>query len=246
MAIAGPLVAVPENLALRARISSNSQFSGDYHARFVADGIICPADARNDPGKAWAVRGDTHRNGAELVFEWAQSVQVGQIIYYGRTAWFVSECWKDFEVYTDDGSSPVLVGTLEMRHGPQRITLPRPATAEKLVLRFTSSYGGPNPGASEVQVFATALSDVDLAEVLEQARLAGDPYYAADRRFESDRLSQALENDLAAGKLGFRSMVVIGRRPIEPSHVYTYHNEGFSPGGGLYLLTVGEDGRHIR
>jgi len=243
--IAGPLAAVPENLALLARIESNSQFSGDYHARFVADGVVCPADARNDPGKAWAVRGDTHRNGAELVFEWPQTVQVGQIIYYGRTAWFLSECWKDFEVHTEDGAGPVLVGTLDMKHGPQRITLPRPATTRKLTIRFTSSYGGPNPGASEVQVFAAAASDADLAEIMAQTRLAGDPYYAADRRFESDPLSKALESDLAAGRLGFRSMVVIGRRPIEPSHVYTYHNEGFSPGGGLYILTADANGPQL-
>jgi hypothetical protein len=34
--------------------------------------------------------------------------------------------------------------------------------------------------------------------------------------------------------LGFDHMLVIQRQAMRPSHVYTYHNEDFRAGGGLY------------
>mgnify|MGYP000317236507 CR=1 FL=1 len=34
--------------------------------------------------------------------EWPQPVNVAEVVYYGRTAWFMNECWKDYEVYLDD------------------------------------------------------------------------------------------------------------------------------------------------
>jgi len=103
-------VSMQENLAPAARITSNSQYSGDYLAKFVADGWISAAGASNDQGKAWCVKGDTHRNGAELTFEWDKSVRVAEIIYYGRTAWFLNECWKDYEIYLDNST---IAATLE-------------------------------------------------------------------------------------------------------------------------------------
>jgi hypothetical protein len=42
------------------------------------------------------------------------------------------------------------------------------------------------------------------------------------------------------GALG--RMLVIQRHELNPSHVYTYHAEGFKPGGGLYVMTPGPDG----
>ena len=39
------------------------------------------------------------------------------MIYYGRTAWFLSECFKDYEVYINDSSQPAAKGTLAMAHG---------------------------------------------------------------------------------------------------------------------------------
>lgn len=47
------------------------------------------------------------------------------------------------------------------------------------------------------------------------------------------------------GKLGFEHLVVIQRRPLNPSHVYTYHVEGLEKGGGLYLRSL-QDGRLTR
>jgi hypothetical protein len=46
---------------------------------------------------------------------------------------------------------------------------------------------------------------------------------------------------LRKGKLGFESLVLIKRRPLNPSHVYTYHVEGLGQGGGLYRLNVTDD-----
>ncbi len=40
--------------------------------------------------------------------------------------------------------------------------------------------------------------------------------------------------------LGIDSMVMVQRRPLNPSHVYTYHVEGLEPGGGLFTLALGE------
>ena len=39
--------------------------------------------------------------------------------------------------------------------------------------------------------------------------------------------------------LGIDSLVMVQRRPLNPSHVYTYHVEGLEAGGGLYTLAVG-------
>jgi hypothetical protein len=50
--------------------------------------------------------------------------------------------------------------------------------------------------------------------------------------------SPALAAKLARGELGFDRVLVVQRRPIAPSHVYTYHCEGLQPGGGLFVLDL--------
>ena len=50
-----PKAAVPENLARRATISANSEYSDQYQAKFVADGQIPRAGGSADAGKAWCV-----------------------------------------------------------------------------------------------------------------------------------------------------------------------------------------------
>ncbi len=237
---------LPHNLAMTSRRTATSEYSKDYLAKLVADGDIPNEAAKNDPGRAWCVNGNTHRNGADLVFEWDKPVEVGEIIYYGRTAWFLNECWKDYEVYVDAADKPLIKGRLQMIHGPQRITLPQTSTTRKLVLRFTSSYGGPNPGASEVQVFSQSLSPDLLDEINDALKLRSDPYYKTDREMRRKPESKQLENALIDGKLGFASLVVIHRHAIQPSHVYTYHNEGFTAGGGLYVFSPAPDGGKLR
>jgi len=57
--------------------------------------------------------------------------------------------------------------------------------------------------------------------------------------------SQKLAADLLVGRLGFRKIVVVQRQRVRCSHVYTYHNEGFQPGGGLFVFTPGPDGGRL-
>jgi hypothetical protein len=238
--------ALPENLSLKAGISANSEYSKDYKAQFVADGYIPDAGGKNDPGHAWCVQGTTHKTGADLTFEWDKPVVVAEIIYYGRTSWFLNECWKDYEIYHDDEQKPLVTGRFKMSHGPQRITLPEPRRIRKILLRFTSSYGGYNPGASEVQIFSVSPTAEDLKKINKIARLRGDPFYKSDTEMEAKIQSRRLAEDFRKGGLGFRSLVVVHRHAIQPTHVYTYHNEGFSPGGGLYVFTPDEDEGKLR
>ena len=111
---------LPDNLARKATIEANSTFSKDYLGRFVADGKIPCAGGSQDVGEAWCVNGNTHRDGAELTLQWPEPVTVAEFIYYARTAWFMNETWKDYEVYGDEDPVPFLRGRLAMVHGPQR------------------------------------------------------------------------------------------------------------------------------
>jgi hypothetical protein len=225
--------ALPENLALQARASANSEHNSRYLARFAMDGKIPAPGSQSDLDQAWCVQGGTHRNGAELRLDWTNAVTVAEIVYWGRTAWFAEECWKDYEVWLDSSPSPAVKGRLEMGHGPQRIKLPAPSAVRKLTLKFTSSYGGLNPGASEIQVFAASLPDNALAKFHKLP--PGRPDLANEEDIAD---SGGLAARLAKGELGFQKLLLIRRRAIEPSHVYTYHVEGFGAGGGLEILDV--------
>jgi hypothetical protein len=212
----------PENLAPRARISASSEFGPQYRARFAADGKIAEENSGGDAGNAWAVKGDTHREGADLVFEWDAPVRVAQVVYYGRTAFGANECWREVKVLLDGAAEPAATARLGMTAEPQPVNLPAPATVRKLTLRFSGSHGGANPGASEVRIFPV---------------LPPPPPPAAP---------SALRRKLLEGGLGFRTFVVVQRRELNPSHVYTYHVEDFKPGGGLFLFTPAEGGGDLK
>jgi hypothetical protein len=47
--------------------------------------------------------------------------------------------------------------------------------------------------------------------------------------------SQAIINEVSSGKYGFSKLLVIQRRQLNPTHVYTYHQENLQAGGGLYV-----------
>jgi hypothetical protein len=47
-------------------------------------------------------------------------------------------------------------------------------------------------------------------------------------------------------KLDFDSLLVVKRHELNPTHVYTYHNEGFRPGGGLYVYKLSENGGELK
>lgn len=54
--------------------------------------------------------------------------------------------------------------------------------------------------------------------------------------------SAELAAQVQRGDLGFRELVVVRRREINPSHVYTYHVEDFHPGGGLNIAAADDSG----
>ena len=93
------------------------------------------------------------------------------MVYWGRTAWFAEECWKDYELWPDGTAAPIVSGRFEMGHGPQRIALPQSIETRRLTLKFTSSYGGLNPGAAELQVFGVCSA----GQCLRQFSSAADP-----------------------------------------------------------------------
>jgi len=224
------------NLASQATATASSDYSGQYRASFANDGKIPQPGSQDDVGQAWCVRGDTHRNGAEFTLVWANAVTVAEVVYWGRTAWFAEECWKDYELWLDEAAAPAAKGRFEMGHGPQRIKLAKPASARKLRLKFLSSYGGPNPGASEIQVFATP----DAGGTVTSFRKlpAGPPALEEADSVDSPELAVRLKQ----GQLGFEKLVVIQRRELNPTHVYTYHVEGFGAGGGLCIYHVADTG----
>jgi hypothetical protein len=61
--------------------------------------------------------------------------------------------------------------------------------------------------------------------------------YAASAAPEPPDLPQAAA---VLKGLGIDSLVMVQRRPLKPSHVYTYHVEGLEMGGGLYTLALGD------
>jgi len=223
--------ALPPNLALQATATASSEYNPqNYGARLAIDGQIPgPGSQAEDVGRAWCVQGDTHRNGAEFTLEWPAPVTVASLVYWGRTAWFAEECWKGYELRLDDGPEPVARGEFRRGHGPQGVSLPAPAAVRRLTLTFTSSYGGANPGASEIQVYGEALA----AERLPAFHPLENGPPSMLELLEVKETPE-MRRRLLAAELGFRRLVLIRRHELNPSHVYTQHVEGFQPGGGLY------------
>jgi hypothetical protein len=225
---------LPENLALKATARASSEHSAPHAAKHVNDGKIPAANSRNDAGQAWCANGSKSGHQAELTLEWAQPVSVVEVVYYGRTSWFAEECWKDYELYLDQASQPLVKGWFQMGHGPQRVPLPSSVSAKLITFKFTSSYGGPNPGASEIQVFAShpAADALPPFKKLAGAQAKATPL---DKPIVE---SPELKQKLFTGGLGFQKLLLIQRRELNPSHVYTYHVEGFGAGGGLFFANL--------
>jgi hypothetical protein len=230
----------PPNLALNAQASATSEHSAGYLARCAIDGKVPAPGEQSDLGQAWCVRGDTHRDGAEFALTWTSAVTIGELVYFGRTAWFAEECWKDCEIVAD-GTNVVAKTRFAMGAGPQRVSFPNVFSARQITLKFRSSYGGLNPGASEIQVFGERLPDT---------------YYASFKALERGRPEPGIsepvpESTLLAGRvrrgeLGFDELLVVRRKEINPSHVYTYHVEGFGAGGGLGVVDLRLENRGYR
>ena len=227
------VAAKAENLALKAKATVSSSYSNAYLAKFACDGKIPAAGCKNDLSQAWVARGNNHPKGVTFRLEWDNPVAIAEIVYYGRTGFVWQENWKDYEVYLDDSKAHVARGKLVPGHGPQRIKLAKPGRASSLTLLFKSSHGGPNPGASEIQVYSTTPPDKLLGKFTK-------PRPTASGRVSVPVIeeSAALAGKLKAGKLGFTKMMVVQRHHIRCTHVYTYHCEGQRNGGGLFIYDV--------
>ncbi|MCF7674823.1 MAG: hypothetical protein K9M97_05725 [Akkermansiaceae bacterium] len=200
-----------ENLARRAAIRADSEYSVEWAARNVADGQIPDAGSGTDTGMAWAVRGDTHRNGASITFAWEVPATIAHIVYFGRTAYDLKDCWASYEVLVDGGNRPVVEGRLEARHGRQRIALPVPVQAHRLTLRFTASHGGANPGASEIMIFPSVPSDAELTAIMDPSQMPGRLGEALALLRRADKHSiDDVGLDAAAAMLGDPDLFVQG------------------------------------
>lgn len=122
---AGGFAAAPENLAPQAQVSATSEYSADYAARFAVDGIVPEALGHSDTAQAWCINRKQAGDQAEFTLRWKQPVEAAEIVYFGRTAQLLSECWKDYEIYLDGEAKPAAKGTFQMVHGPQRVPLER-------------------------------------------------------------------------------------------------------------------------
>jgi hypothetical protein len=154
--------APPENLARRAKATATSEHNNFYLARFACDGKIPSAGSSGaDLGAAWCVLKAKSGDRADFTLTWDKPVELSELIYWGRTTWFMDECWKDYEVYLDGATSPAAKGTFQMIHGPQRVAVAR-SQVRKVTLKFLNSHGGFNPGALEIQAFSRPIGDTEL------------------------------------------------------------------------------------
>lgn len=208
---------LPKNLAHQATASATSEYSGSYLAKNVVDGVVPEALSRSDLNTAWCVKGDRTNDQAELTLTWPEPVALSELLYFGRTAWQMEECWKDYELYINGDSNPAVRGTFKKTAGPQRVGFPKQVVST-VRFRFLNSYGGPNAGASEIMAFAESLTEKQMD------RLLGLEVEIPDWLPDS-----------------CRRMLLIQRHSITPSHVYTYHSEGWTPGGSLWLMEIGDD-----
>ncbi|MDR2168827.1 MAG: hypothetical protein LBP59_01635 [Planctomycetaceae bacterium] len=214
------------NIAPLASVSANSEYSLDYAAKFAVDGIIPEIDSGiADMKHCWCVKNEVAKNYGEFILQWDQPVNVAEIIYWGRTSFSVSECWKDYQVFLDDQTIPVAKGTFKMKHGAQQISIPKQKT-QKIKLVFNNSYGGANPGAAEIMAFPEPLTSDELR------KLNG----LTSVNFLADHDTTTQEYLTA----NLKKFLVIKRFEIKSSHVYTYHYEGFQAGGGLYVFDCDE------
>jgi hydrazine synthase alpha subunit-like protein len=214
---------MPTNLAPQAKVSASSVFSDQYRPQMANSGVV-PSEFQQD--QDWAVRATQK---GWFKFEWEKPVDAAQIIYYARVNSPLMECFKDYEVYLNDDEKPVVTGTFEHRRGGQTIQFPKQKVTSLRIEFLNSHPDSPNPGAAEIAVYDKPVSQKLLAEM----RIPPE---------EKTPEARALRRELLDGKLGFQDILVVKRKPLNISHVYVYHVEGFRPGGGLYVVTPTEDG----
>ena len=212
------------NLAGKAVITASGAYNSSYHPRYVADHTIPAEGSHDDAGKAWCLPREDAAN-AWLHLQWQEAVPVRAIVYWGRTAWLDNENFRYCDVLIGSDTKPLTSQALDKGAQPQVIVLPETLRVRALTLRFPDHYGGSNPGASEIGVFAAVPTATEL-----------DAY-----QFGRRQVSRQTLRALRTGAYGFSKLLVVQRHELNPSHVYTYHQESLRPGGGLWTQDFADE-----
>ncbi len=164
------------DVAPTATVTASSTLSDKYEPNCVIDGKLPLAGGKDEARQCWIANGkDLANGGVTLAFAWDQPTTVASVVCYARTAFGLKDCFKDYEVYVDDGTEPVAKGALLAGHGAQVVDLPAPVQVRTLTLKLLSAHGEGNPGISEVQIFS--------AKPAQSQLLARFNDYAQDFRF---------------------------------------------------------------
>ena len=77
-------LALPENLALKAKASATSEHNDHYLAKFAIDGKIPAAGSgRADLDAAWCVLKAKSGDQAEFTLRWDRPIELGELVYWG-------------------------------------------------------------------------------------------------------------------------------------------------------------------
>ena len=93
---------LPVNLATQAKVSASSQFSDAYRPAMAINNVI-PGEFLQD--QDWAVKG-TQTGWFQL--KWDQPVEASQVVYYTRVTSPLLESFKDYAVYLNGASQPIV------------------------------------------------------------------------------------------------------------------------------------------
>ena len=159
--------ALPENLALKATARASSEHNAHYLAKFAIDGKVPPAGSHTaDLNAAWCVLKAKSGDHADFSLQWKAPISAGRnrlLRPHRLVHERMLEGLRSLRRTTGDQRRSAK-GTLKMVDGPQRIRC-RPRSSSKITIKFLNSYGGMNPGASEIMVFAASPTDKDLAAI---------------------------------------------------------------------------------
>ncbi len=209
-----------ENLASKAVISASGRRDATYDSKYVADGEIPGAGSKDERLEVWCLRQHISKN-AWISFQWQEPVEIASVVYWGRST-SDADNFSSCKVFIDGDDEAIASVKLAKGTQAQVIALPKKVRAKNLRLLFPTNYGGAKPGAAEIGVFSEIPSDAQIY----------------DYTYRSVSLSPEMLEKLTGNELGFTKLLAVERYSLLPTHVYTYHQEGFRPGGGLWIFDL--------
>ena len=203
----------PENLARKAKVSASSEYSERYLARFAIDGDVPDAMvATTSVDRVVCRKGRPPGAKPSSRSSGPRRSRLPSSSTSAARLCASGSAGRTTRSTSTTRPAPVAKGTFQMIHGPQRVKLPK-TKVRRVTLKFLSSHGGATPGRPR------------------SWRLP-----PARRRGTSLNLTRR-QSSFPTGCRSIDRMLVIHRNELNPSHVYTYHAEGYRPGGGLYVFT---------